>query len=769
MAKILLILENSKDSNLLRNILTKYFEVVEIKDPSFMESPGFDVNDLDLFIIDGINLKKFKKWLIAAKQISHPIFLPILLIISRKDINLASNNLWRVVDELIITPVAKVEILTRVNILLRTRRMSLDLKQQTEIIYNKVMENSVDHIFILDKDGTIFSSNIQTSRFRTKNGQDLVGKSITDIFPDAIAKKYMISLALVQKKRQPVVIEYKIEYSKSMNFYSDTIFYIDLPNKEGLFGVISKNVTKLYKKELMLAESEEQLRAIFMQAAVGIAIIDLDGNFISVNEKLSEMLGYSSEELSRLKFQNITHPDHLKKDLAAMNQMLEGKSSSYSTEKRYLRKDESIIWVNLTTTLYRQKNGKPLYFVSVLQDISEKVKLNQEKKLLEEAFYHSQKMEALGRLAGGVAHDFNNLLSVMRGYGELILESLDKDDPIRNDLEEIVKAAQRASSITQQLLAFSRKQHLQPKIIDVNKALKSTKSMYQRLIGEKIRLEMILSEEPVDIFIDPGNFDQVIMNLVVNARDAMSEGGTLTIKIEKSDSNTILDKNIKPGNYMILSVIDNGIGMDEDTLAHIFDPFFTTKEKGKGTGLGLSTVYGIVKQSSGYITVQSEVNVGTTFKIYLPIVEAKEDKAKKSNKEKINISSSEKNILIVEDEKSVREMTKKMLTNMGYMVDSVECGNDALRFVEKAKKKIDIVITDIVMPGISGFEFRKRLREKRPEIGVIYMSGYSDDEISPDIEVDSSTNYISKPFSSKKLKNLIENLFKTVKERKKSN
>lgn len=364
----------------------------------------------------------------------------------------------------------------------------------------------------------------------------------------------------------------------------------------------------------------------------------------------------------------------------------------------------------------------------------------------------SQRMEAVGRLAGGIAHDFNNLLSAILGYTGLILHSLDLADPVREDVREIEKAAERAADLTQQLLAFSRRQMLQPKVLDLNAIVTDMDKLLRRLVSEDITIQVNLDPKLDRIKADSGQIEQVLMNLAVNARDAMGSGGKLIIET----SNVELDATyasrhtaVKPGSYILLAVSDNGTGMDEETISHIFEPFFTTKEQGKGTGMGLSTVYGIVKQSGGNIWVYSEVGLGTTFKIYLPAVS--EPVAPIAPRPVPIRRAGSETILLVEDEEVVRALAYRLLHNDGYKVLQARDGLQALEICRQYRSRIDLLLTDVVMPRMSGRDLATQLKLWYPHLRILYMSGYTDTAIVHHGVLDPNTAFIQKPFTAEGL------------------
>ena len=371
----------------------------------------------------------------------------------------------------------------------------------------------------------------------------------------------------------------------------------------------------------------------------------------------------------------------------------------------------------------------------------------------EKQLWQSQKMEAVGRLAGGVAHDFNNLLTVIKGYSELILSDLKHADPMRSELEEVQKAADRAVGLTRQLLAFSRRQVLAPKVVSLNHLVEDMNKLLRRLLGEDVELCIRLDDTLGSVKADPGQVEQVIMNLAVNARDAMPKGGKLTIEtanLELDQAYTREHVMVKPGSYVMLAITDTGCGIDAETLSHVFEPFFTTKEQGKGTGLGLSTVYGIVKQSGGYIWPYSEPGIGTTFKIYLPRVDEIAERAQARAQVASGLGGSE-TILLVEDEEGVRALTRQLLQRHGYTVLEAEHGRDALLLCERYSGPIHLLLSDVVLAQMSGRELVERLSPLRPEMKVLYMSGYSDEAIVHHGVLAPGTAFLQKPFSTESL------------------
>lgn len=497
---------------------------------------------------------------------------------------------------------------------------------------------------------------------------------------------------------------------------------------------------KSEKESNALKRSEEKYRALVENSLQGFAIIQND-RFVFCNNTLARMTGYSVEELMAFPDSKaLVHPEDQAMVQARRQDRLTRQTFPARHEHRIIRKDGTIRWVEVLASSI-EYNGQPAIQV-VNMDITEQKRLQQQ-------FIQSQKMEAVGRLAGGVAHDFNNLLTVIKGYAEIMGNSIRPQDPLRQELEQILKAANQASALTAQLLAFSRKQILQPEILDLNAIILNMSSMLRRLIGEDIDLVAQTQPDLELIHADPGQMQQVLLNLAVNARDAMPHGGRLTIEtanVEFDEDYVRVHPQAKPGPYVMLAVSDTGLGMDPATQAHLFEPFFTTKEKGKGTGLGLPTVYGIVKQSGGFIWVYSEVGRGTTFKIYFPRVEGKRPEIKAEDKKESLFWGTE-TVLVVEDEASVRALTSRILRGHGYHVLHAANGIEALEIAQKYEGAIHLLITDVVMPGMGGKALVSQLKTIRPETKVLYVSGYTDNAIVHHGILDSGVAFLQKPFT----------------------
>jgi two-component system, cell cycle sensor histidine kinase and response regulator CckA len=494
------------------------------------------------------------------------------------------------------------------------------------------------------------------------------------------------------------------------------------------------------RHEEALRQSEARYRSLVQSAVYGIYRATVDGRFLDVNPALIQMLGYDSvEQVLMLDPQREVFLDAGDHD--RLMHEFQHTGSLDSVEVRWKRKDGSAIIVRLSGRAATAPDEADQSLEIIAEDVTER-------RALEEQFRQAQKMEAVGRLAGGVAHDFNNLLMVVSGYTEVLLESLQEDSPLLPKVQAIQQAADRATMLTRQLLAFSRKQLLELKVVDMNAIVTDMERLLGPLIGENIELMTRLAPGVGQTRADAGQLEQVIMNLVVNAKDAMPSGGKILIQTSeaKLDATRPEHSLITSGSYILLTVSDTGVGMNKETQSRIFEPFFTTKEQGKGTGLGLSTVYGIVKQSGGYIFAESELGRGTTFLIYLPrVAETAEHSAARQLAQPPTGGS--ETVLLVEDEASVRELVRDTLTIRGYRVIEAADGVAGMKLMETYPDNIDILITDVVMPGMSGRELALRVSAARPSIKVLYLSGYTEDAIIHEGVLDPGTAFLQKPFT----------------------
>jgi PAS domain S-box-containing protein len=499
------------------------------------------------------------------------------------------------------------------------------------------------------------------------------------------------------------------------------------------------------RNEQALRRSEVRYRSLVQTAVYGIYRSSLEGRFLDVNPALIGMLGYNSAlEILALDPQKDVFVDPAEYTRLVDEFRRTGRMDGF--EVRWKRKDEGIITVRISGRAVAGGDEPSDVLEAIAEDITER-------RLLEDQFRQAQKMEAVGRLAGGIAHDFNNLLMVISGYTEVLLDQLTLGHPLHAKAEAIQQASDRATTLTRQLLAFSRKQLLELKVIDVNAIVTDMERLLRPLIGEEVELTTTLAPNVGCTRADAGQLEQVIMNLVVNAKDAMPTGGKICIRtasVNLDDSYRPENTLIKNGPYVMISVSDNGQGMDRETQARIFEPFFTTKEKGKGTGLGLSTVYGIIKQSGGYVFVQSEVGRGSVFTIYFPRVDEPSE-AHGDLPVSLAAAGGTETVLLVEDEDSVRQLVRETLESRGYRVLEASNGQTALTVAANYQDPIHLVITDVVMPGLNGHELIQQLQPRRPAIKVLYLSGYAQDAFTTPLAAEAQKTFLQKPFTLQSL------------------
>jgi PAS domain S-box-containing protein len=621
------------------------------------------------------------------------------------------------------------------------RKRAEESLRESEERYRDLVENSHEIICTHDLDGKILSANRATLQLlgyepsdfvNKKNIRDILAPEVRDQFDDymkdILEKRATTNLMLVQTRSGERRV---LEYYNSLRTEG-----VEKP----IVRAIARDITERRRAEKALRESEERYRDLVENAHDIIFSHDLNGKFTSVNRAGEQITGYTHEESLSLKITDTIAPEDVNKVREMLAKKLAGEEGT-AYEVELLAKDGKRIAVEVNTKLILQ-DGVPIGVQGIARDVTER-------KHLEDQLRQSQKLEGIGQLAGGIAHDFNNLLTAINGYSSLALQRIEGNASVRTYLEEIKKAGDRAANLTRQLLAFGRKQILQPLPLSLNDIVTDMNKMLQRLIGEDIQLSAKLATDLKRVKADPGQIEQVLVNLIVNARDAMPQGGKLTIET----ANVELDREyasahvgVHPGAYVVLAISDTGTGMNEQVRRQIFEPFFTTKEKGKGTGLGLSTVYGIVKQSGGNIWVYSEPNHGTTFKVYLPAL-ASTPKSSEVKAAESPIPGGSETVLLVEDEEVVRGLARQILEDAGYRVLVAHQGEEAIRLCIEHAKEIHLLLTDVVMPGAGGKEVADRLASLRPGIKVLFMSGYTDEAIVHHGVLDPNVKFIQKPFS----------------------
>jgi two-component system cell cycle sensor histidine kinase/response regulator CckA len=624
---------------------------------------------------------------------------------------------------------------------------------EPETPYQQLCANMMDAFGAADMEGRVTDANQPFIDLIGYNMEELLELSIFDLTP---SKWHGFEKRIIDE--QVLVRGYSDVFEKEYRRKDGSIVPVELrvvlardPNGHpiGMWAIVRDISVRLAREgalrwfQLTVESSPD---AVFW--------LNEEGRFPYVSEQACRSLGYSREELMQLNIWDIDV--EFTQEMWGPHWKKVKERGGARLERLHRRKDGTVFPVEISSKNVAFENQ--VYHMAYVRDISDRVNANKERETLEAQLIQSQKMESIGRLAGGVAHDFNNMLSVILGYSELIKTKLAPDDPIMRDFEQIQRAAKRAQDITQQLLAFSRKQVFEPKILNINELIHCFENNLSRLIGEDIELKFFPSRDIENIEFDPTQIEQILMNLAINARDAMPAGGNLTFET----ANVSLDEaycrehvGFIPGNFVQISVSDNGNGMDTETISHIFEPFFTTKEIGKGTGLGLATVYGIVKQGGGFINVYSEPGRGTTFKIYIPV--------STGDIESLNIDEDQGPVLgseavfLVEDDEMVRKMVEVSLRKLGYTVLSAAGPEEALAIFPKEKNTVDLLITDVVMPKMNGKVLYKRLKSVRPDLKVLYMSGYTANVIVDHGVLNKGVQFISKPFSIIELSNKVRN------------
>ncbi len=633
------------------------------------------------------------------------------------------------------------------------RKLVEEQLRESEERLRSVVETANDAIVSVDAHGNVIFWNHGAESIFNYSVDEIVGQPLTLILPEQFRESHQKGISRVISTETSNYLGKTLEI---VGFRKDgSEFPLELSvatwkaGGETFFTGILRDISERKQAEDKLRKSESSLSGAQRIAHLGNWDWDIVNNHLSWSDEIYRIFGLNSQEFAATyeAFLKTVHADDRELVTKAIEEAL-NENKSYNINHRIVLPDGSERIVHEKADITFDDGGKPIWMFGTLQDITEREDLQAQLR-------QAQKMEAVGTLAGGVAHDFNNILTTIIGNAQLALMKVGKDDYLREEIEEIRKAGERAAALTRQLLAFSRKQIVQPKILDINEIVTDMEKMLGRLIREDVKLLTIPEPELWRVEADPGQMEQVIMNLVVNASDAMSMGDKLTIETINVDldENYFREHGIKeeqPGTYVMLAVSDTGSGMDKETQEHIFEPFFTTKDIGKGTGLGLSTVYGIVKQNNGFIWVYSEPGKGTTFKIYLPKVKEGTEPEEKERTPVSDLNGSE-TVFIVEDNDSLRNLTRKILERYEYSVLEAENGADALRVSEEYEGQIDLMLTDVVMPKISGKETAKLLQPLYPQMKVIYMSGYTDNAIVNCGVLKPGLNFIEKPFSPEDL------------------
>lgn len=636
---------------------------------------------------------------------------------------------------------------------------------ESEKKYSDLYENAPDMFYTAD---TTTRKVIQCNRTLLQatgfSKDEIVGKSVIELYHGA-------SKAQREKQLSPAVLattpisDMELRLLRKDGGSIEVALNVSVVRDEQGVTVqtrsILRDITERKRVADELTASEEKFRRMFEDSVVAMVLTNSDGRYVQVNRAMCETFGYSRSELLSMGPEDITYKDDIVPNSEIVRELWTGERDGNAFEKRYVRKNGQVLWGDVVVSPIRDSTGKVRHLLGQMIDITDRKRAEEALKESEESLRQSQKLESVGRLAGGVAHDFNNLLTTIIGYSNLVADNPGLDDMTSDGIREIKKSADRAALLTRQLLAFSRKQIMQPRQINLNEIIMNAKKMLARLIPANVAIDTKLSPDIWEIKADAGQIDQVIMNLVVNASDAMPGGGKIAIETQniRIDGNGQREHpDVVPGDYVCLNVSDTGYGMDEETKGHIFDPFYTTKPTGKGVGLGLATVYGIVKQSDGYIRVRSERGAGSTFVLFFLAAAAEEKEAAILPAHTVNAIGNEA-VLIVEDETALRKMVRRILEERGYSVIDASNGVEALSAIEQAGcPKVECLVTDMIMPEMGGRELSESLMETYPSLKTLFISGYAGESISRDGVLEDGFEFLQKPFTPETLAERIREL-----------
>lgn len=746
--KVLLVEDNPADARLLREAMrdagTPPAQMVHVQRMSEalkrLASVRFDVILLDLTLPDTEGMETIRT------MRGHDGGAPIVVLTGLDDQEVAMRALREGAQDYLVKGQSDSQLLMKSMRYAIERKRAEEALQKREEHFRSLIENALDIIAIIQADGFFRYASPSVARVLGYRPDELIGRNIFSQVheDDRVALKDMLAVS-GSEPASPVSREFRFRHQNGEWLVIEAAgrSFVDEAGNPGII-INARDITGRKKSEEALREVNETLRAVIATSPLAIYTLDRGRDVRTWNPAAERIFGFSEEEVLGRPLPTILEEDDAA-TRAQFERMLRGEETLVGFESRRKRRDGSVIDVSIWTAALRNAAGE-------IEGIMAAVADNTERRRLEEQLRLSQRMEAVGRLAGGIAHDFNNLLTIIAGYSDLLLDRMHSGEPLRRHAEEIRKAAARAGALTSQLLAFSRKQVLQPKVVDLNEIVGEMDKMLRRLIGEDIQFVARLDPKGGRVKADPGQIEQVIVNLAVNAREAMPGGGKLTVEtrnIYLDEEHARTHVGIAAGPYVMLAVTDTGHGMDAQTVRHIFEPFFTTKKQ-KGTGLGLATVYGIVIQSGGSIYAYSELNHGTCFKIYLPRIEEAAEK-RQAPPPPAMPARQEETILVAEDEDTVRALVREILLTKGYKVLEARHGAEALELADRHQGKISLLVTDVVMPQLSGRDLSERILKARPDTKVLFMSGYTDNVVVPHGILDEGAQFLQKPFTPEAL------------------
>jgi len=623
-------------------------------------------------------------------------------------------------------------------------RAELELRE-SESRLRTVMENTPVVLFALDRRGVFtLSEGRGLSVLGLKPGE-VVGRSVFEVYRNAPS--------VIEGARRALAGEAFSTVTNVDGIVFEIWYYPVRNERNELMGTtgVATDITERKRIERAVEQAATEWRAAMDASQDVIYLLDLNRRLMRANKSFYTMTGRTPENAVGHHIAEIIHP-HGETVLCPACQAQEEKRDIFIIMEEDNPDNPAGRPIEITVKIVRDKQTQPISILMTMHDLTHERKIQEEKSKLEAQLHQAQKLEAVGQLAGGIAHDFNNMLTAIIGYATLLSFKIENDSSLKSFATQILSIAEKSADLTRQLLTFSRKQVISPKQINLNELIKGTEKLLHRVIGEDVELKTQLVDKNVTVMVDPGQIEQVLMNLCTNARDAMPHGGLLSISTETKylDANYAKTYDLgKPGLYVLLTVTDSGVGMDEQTRQKIFEPFFTTKEFGKGTGLGLSIVYGIVKQHNGHITEYSEPGMGTTFKIYLPLVKSKSEEPKAA--EVVTPMGGKETILVTEDNKEVRALTKAVLEEFGYKVIEAMDGEDGINKFIANKDTIQLVMLDVVMPKKSGKEASIAIKKIRPEVKILFTSGYTADIIQRKDILDEEADFVTKPVTPHEL------------------
>lgn len=704
-----------------------------------LDHERFDLVMLDLSLPDADGLETLVKMHERAPGV------PIVVLTGHDDEALAIRAMREGAQDYLVKGQVNGNLVVRAMRYATERKRAIEALQQSEEYYRALIENALDIIIVLAADGTVSYGSPSFERvLGYPQGVLTHTNAFNLIHPDD--RSHVNDLLDVATRNPGTTQSFECRV-RHRNGTWRVMEHIGKRSESdsSISGYIlnARDITERKRAEDAMQQAMETLRAVIETSPLAIYSVDLELQIKSWNSAAEHIFGYQAQDVLNCPLELIFPANELK-TVKRLDNCFHGQPA-VGTEERWPRRDGTDVEVSIWNAPLRDSAGNVTGAVEAIAD-------NTERKRLEVQIQQANKMEAVGRLAGGVAHDFNNLLTVITGYCQMLLDQMEPTNSMAGEVQEIQKAAERATTLTRQLLAFSRKQIVQPKVLDLTALTGDMEQMLRRLAGKNNKLILSLGTEQYRVRVDPGHLGQVIVNLVVNARDAMPDGGEITITLhaeEVTGANERLS-GLPPGPYVVLEVRDTGHGMDANTLGHLFEPFFTTKDKGRGTGLGLSTSYGNVKQNRGEILVKSEPGHGSTFSVYLPRVFDEVDTALPPFAPHGNFGGSE-TILLAEDEDGVRAIMTEMLEKQGYTVLAAASGLEALSLLQRHKGPLDLLVTDVVMPQMGGRELADRIRTAMPGLKVLFVSGYTDGAMLKEGELEAGTDLLQKPFNPNQL------------------